>query len=338
MARRTSRRYTTGNRRTSSYYETADADAAIPVGLVTETDSAQSIIPAVSNVIAIGLVTETDSAQSIILDAGNVTPIGLVTEINNAITIIPPLNGPIAIVDLVAPLVTSGDRITSTPDLADNDRVKYQTFLYQGSTQTAHPVLVNQDASFIVSGGPFTSGIYHFDTIAYDDSDGTWGTAGLQTVSIPIGLVTETDLAQPISSDTGNVTPVGLVTETDSAQPISSDTGNIIPIGLVTETDLAQLITSDSSNIIPVGLATETDLAQAINLLLGSSITLGLVTETDSAQPISSDTANVIPIGLVTETDSAQVIIYYDGAAIGYFECDLSLLSVFDATLSINSV
>lgn len=85
-------------------------------------------------------------------------------------------------VDLVAPLASSGDRITAVGDLANNDQLRYVNELSGGG---GFSVTVNTDGSFSVDGAT-PDGTYTFEVRAWDTSDQTWGTAANQTVIIGV--------------------------------------------------------------------------------------------------------------------------------------------------------
>ena len=82
----------------------------------------------------------------------------------------------------MATLSAEGNRLTSFPDLATNDQVRYGNVLYQGGSPTAYTVSVADTGIFTVSGGPVPDGTYTFAVNAWDSGDTSWGTATNQTV------------------------------------------------------------------------------------------------------------------------------------------------------------
>lgn len=130
-----------------------------------------------------------------------------------------------------------------------------------------------------------------------------------------VGQVTETDIAQPVSS--AKAKTLGLATEADAAQAVTS--AKTKTLGLATETDAAQPVTTAKARTI--GQPTETDAALA--LTAAKVKTIGLATETDLAQPVTAGDAT--PVGQAVETDQALAITVLKTVTLGQaVETDLA--------------
>ena len=92
-----------------------------------------------------------------------------------------------AYTDLVSIHPVPSERLQSLPDLAIDDEVAYQAFLSKDAVVTSYFVVVNDDATYSVD-GTTPDGTYTFETKAFDDSDKTWGAAGVETVTISGGV------------------------------------------------------------------------------------------------------------------------------------------------------
>jgi DNA-binding transcriptional regulator YdaS (Cro superfamily) len=117
---------------------------------------------------------------------------------------------------------------------------------------------------------------------------------------IAVGMVTETDVAQPIAK--AKTKGIGQVTEANLAQGITGGKAKVI--GQVTETDLAQSVAWAPIHRL-VGMVAEVDLAQPVAWAPKARL-VGMVTETNLAQPISIPI--IVLLGQVTETDLAQSV------------------------------
>ncbi len=134
--------------------------------------------------------------------------------------------------------------------------------------------------------------------------------------TIAVGLVTETDLAQPVTA--AKARALGQALETDLAQPVDVEPLRRL-INQALETDLAQPVTSAKARAL--GQVLETDLAQALTAV--KSRILGQVLETDLAQPITA--AKLLTLGQVVEVDLAQPVTSAKARALGQvLETDLA--------------
>lgn len=115
----------------------------------------------------------------------------------------------------ITSLATEGDRLTAIPDLSVGDQVRYQSVLYLLGVPTVYTVVVNDDATFSVDGST-PSGSYTFDVRAYDSSDNTWGTVGVQSVDI-VG-----------TGSTINITMTGIPDGNYLTRIFREDTGAIV--------------------------------------------------------------------------------------------------------------
>lgn len=120
--------------------------------------------------------------------------------------------------------------------------------------------------------------------------------AGGQT--IPVGQVTETDLAQAVGVAKSKT--IGLAAETDSAFGVSSVTA--IPVGLATENDSAFAVATAKSKA--VGLVLEAD--SAFEVTANRAHAVGLATESDSALAVTRTSG--IPVGQAVENDSVFAV------------------------------
>ena len=148
-------------------------------------------------------------------------------------------------------------------------------------------------------------------------------------LTVNVGLVTETDLAQSLGK--AKAQAIGLTIETDLAQPLVPT--QFINIGLVSESEVSQAFSALKQRA--VGLLTEANLAQAFNKAKSKAI--GLVSETDQVFSITVAGPKTVilglilesnsllalgkakqrAIGLITETDLAQVLGVSKTAAVG---------------------
>lgn len=144
-----------------------------------------------------------------------------------------------------------------------------------------------------------------------------YSTPGSTTLSLALGIATETDSALFASY----AKPVAIVVETDSAQAINERKSLVL--GIASETDSAITIAGKSKNKAVV-LATETDSAitltrnkrraittaseseSALAITIRKARTLGIASETETAQTISRRKTRAITPS--SETDSALVI------------------------------
>lgn len=111
-----------------------------------------------------------------IIDGGSASPNLVATA---SVSLIPQTGW--GFVDLVAPLVTSDDRITAASDLAGGDQLAYDQRFDLSGSPTHSIVTVNSDASFTAD-----AVVISFDVEAWDAVDGTWGAIGKQTVASDI--------------------------------------------------------------------------------------------------------------------------------------------------------
>lgn len=153
--------------------------------------------------------------------------------------------------------------------------------------------------------------LHSFDTIGSADVTFGWAqtaedatalgiavseVAGGQT--IPVGQVTETDLAQAVGVAKSKT--IGLAAETDSAFGVSSVTA--IPVGLATENDSAFAVATAKSKA--VGLVLEAD--SAFEVTANRAHAVGLATESDSALAVTRTSG--IPVGQAVENDSVFAV------------------------------
>lgn len=124
----------------------------------------------------------------------------------------------------------------------------------------------------------------------------------------PIGLVTETDTAQPIGRLKSQA--IGLVTVANTAQSIAARKTRAL--GLASELDTAQAISRSKSR--PLGLVSVTNTAQSFGR--AKSKALGLVLETDTVWSIVR-LASTHAVGLVSELDMVFAIARVKSRAIG---------------------
>lgn len=129
-------------------------------------------------------------AQQITLDADSGA------SANESFDCIPAVNNDY--VQLVGVSVV-GDRITAIPDLDGTEQLRYGSFLYQGASITPYDVIVNDDATFSISGAT-PDGNYTFPVRAYDFADESWGTVGTQSFTVDNGGIIPVEGGGMISS------------------------------------------------------------------------------------------------------------------------------------------
>lgn len=135
--------------------------------------------------------------------------------------------------DMVAPIATSGMRVTAVPAIADQDQLRYDTRLFEsdGVTPTAYVVSIAADSTISISGGPVPDGTYRIKVNRWDFSNPSWDGEVLQTVifsqgsdSTPDPFTFNTVANQPLSQpdvESNEITVSGI----DIPAPISIDTG-----------------------------------------------------------------------------------------------------------------
>ena len=96
-------------------------------------------------------------------------------------------------------VAVAGDRITAIPDLDGTEQLRYQAFLYQGASITPYDVIVNDDATFSISGAT-PDGNYSFQVRAYDFTDESWGAVGTQSFTVDNGGIIPSIRSGMISS------------------------------------------------------------------------------------------------------------------------------------------
>lgn len=116
-------------------------------------------------------------------------------------------------------------------------------------------------------------------------------------LSRSVAQVAETDTAQPVAARL--IRTVAQVSETDSAQPIVARVAR--GVGQASEADSAQPMVARL--VRAVAQVSEADTAQSITLG-GTAVAVGQVVETDTAQPITGQLLRAV--GQVLETDTAQ--------------------------------
>ena len=265
-------------------FASADTEQIVGIGLTTETDSAFSITRRKTK--AIGLNAETDLAQA--MTRAKRKALGLNTE----------TGAPFAITFRKAKAIG----LNTETDLAQ---------VMGKAKRRALGLNAETDALFAMTWRKARAiGQPEETDLAQAMGRGKVRAIGLTTetdfafditrsgITVAIGLVNETDAAQPFTWR--KVKAIGLTTETDLAQPMGKSKARAI--GLNTETDLSQPFTFSKARAI--GLASETDTAQAMGRLKVEGI--GLVLETDEAQPFGRRKIKVL--GLTTESDEAQPI------------------------------
>ncbi len=285
----------------------------VTIGLLTETDLAQSLGKAKARAIGlltetnlsqtfgsskskqIGLVSETELAQ--VFGAAKALAIGLTTETDFAQPLVTPQSINIGLVSesevsqAFSALKQRAVGLLTEANLA-------QVFSKSKSKQIG--LTSESDLSQVFSKAkPKAIGLVSEIELAQ-----TFSTAK----ALAIGIVTETELAQTIGRTKAKV--VGLLSETD--QVFAFDTvGLTVNMGLVLETDIVQTLGKTKDKAI--GLLTETDLAPAVSP--AKSTPLGLITEFDI--PFALGTAKLRSIGLIAEFDAPLAFAVKRGVDIG---------------------
>lgn len=258
-------------------------DVTLPLGFVTEADSANSITSAKSR--AIGQVSESDSVIGI--GASKSVTLGLNVETNQA--------------QAVALAKSAGLGITTETDTS--------FALLRSKLATIGQPIEADSANAVARSKTVTLGI-----VVETDSAPSLG-AG---ISIAIGQVSESDTVTGIvavkEKSTGQTVEVesvfaislsktlaiGLAIETDTA--LSLGTATIIPIGLVVEYNSATAITK--VKVKAISQVIESDTVTTITSAKVASV--AQVVETDTANPLLGSMVSIL--GLVTETEFAQSI------------------------------
>ena len=129
--------------------------------------------------------------------------------------------------------------------------------------------------------------------------------------TVPLGLVSEADTAQPLSP--AKLRGLGLAAEADT-------TFSVLPaklrgLGQAIEVDVAQALTE--SKLRSLGQAVETDISFPLVVVHGGTVLLGQAIETDSAFGLLA--TKLRTLGLVSEADTAFALTPISGvvAAIG---------------------
>ena len=265
----------------------------VNMGLVTETDLAQSLSKAKAR--AIGLVSESDLAQAV--SAAKQRAIGLNTEVDLAQAVSKAKAQAIGLTietDLAQPLVAMH---SINIGLVSESEVSQA---FSALKQQAIGLLTEANLAQVFSKAKSKA----IGLVSEIELAQTFSTAK----ALAIGIVTETELAQTIGRAKAKV--VGLLSETD--QVFAFDTvGLTVNMGLVLETDIVQ--TLDKTKDKAIGLLTETDLAPAVSS--AKSTPLGLITEFDI--PFTLGTAKLRSIGLIAELDAPLAFAVERGVDIG---------------------
>lgn len=261
----------------------AGGDVTLPLGFVTETDSANSITSAKSR--AIGQVSESDSAIGI--GASKSVTLGLNVETNQA--------------QAIALAKSAGLGITTETDTS--------FALLRSKLATIGQPIEADSANAVARSKTVTLGI-----VVETDSAPSLGSG----VSVAIGQVVEADTAQAISKakskalsqvvESDSVPSIaatktlalGLVTEIDTPLALAQASG--ITLGLVTESDTAPAISVTKVKVL--GQVTEANTVAGI--AKAKSATIGQVVEADTANPLVGNLVAVL--GLVTEVEFAHSI------------------------------
>jgi len=140
---------------------------------------------------------------------------------------------------------------------------------------------------------------------------------GIGAVSILVGQVTETDIAQPITPLNALVIEVGQVVETNTAQIVTALAGNLdVPVNQVVENNTANAVTVDTGGaLILVTQVVENNTAQPVTVDVGGvSISVNQVSELNTAQPVTALQGIAVTVLQVIETNIAQAITPVTGA------------------------
>lgn len=154
------------------------------------------------------------------------------------------------------------------------------------------------------------------------------------TGNVDVGLVTETEVALPITS--ARAVDVGVSSEAETALPVTASKPIFMDVGLATESELANPITPVAAKIVDVGTAPETELAQPITASKVQRITVGQTSETELALGVTIIKPVSVDVGTVTEIELALGIspVVLVPGKLRTITCDIAAPSVMCSTAS----
>ncbi len=257
----------------------AEAGATINIGLLTETDLAQSLGKAKAQ--AIGLTIETDLAQSLV--PTQFINIGLVSESDVSQAFSALKQRAIGLLTEANLAQVFGSSKSKQIGLVSETELT-QVF---GAAKALAIGLVTETELAQVLGRAKAKAI---GFVSEADQVFAFDTFGL---TVNIGLVLETDIVQTIGKTKDKA--IGLLTEADLAPAVSS--AKSTPLGLITEFDIPFAL--GTAKLRSIGLIAELDAPLAFAVERG--VDIGLLLETDIVFAMSA--AKALSLGLVSESD-----------------------------------
>lgn len=309
-----------GNCRLANWQGGNLAGAAVPIGQVTETDTAQSIAVISPIVGTIGQVTETDSAQPLYQidfaqaedlftfgdDTGDESSMGglklfggFPAATSSSITI-----GQPAETDSAQPMVSRQLKAIGQPSEADTAQpmsVRVTVTIGQpAETDSAQPLASPQARAIGQPSETDTAQAFASPQARAIGQPAEADTAQAMAIGAAgaMGQPVETDTAQPLTAR--QLKGIGQPAETDTAQPLTAAQARAI--GQPSETDTAQAMAQ--RQVRTLGQPVETDTAQGMTSSVPGSI--GQALEADAAQPMTA--RQLRAIGQPAEIDTAQPV------------------------------
>jgi len=221
--------------------EASAGGISAPVGLATETDTAQSVTPQTPLTVTIGLASETDSALSVSPVSALTVNIDQALETDTAHSITPSL----------ATVLNIGLAIEVDTALSVTPEVDLSVSLGIAS-ETDTALSVTASAGTAVSVGLAA------------EVDSALTVTPVTNVSALIGLATETDSAQSVTPVSAISVNLGQASEADSALSISPISGLTVDLGIASELDQALSVAVGLDLFVNLGQASELDEALLI--------------------------------------------------------------------------
>ena len=265
------------------FVASAGGDVTLPLGFVTETDSANSITAAKSR--ATGQASESDSAIGI--GASKSVTLGLTVETNQA--------------QAIALAKSAGLGITTEADTNFAlSRSKLATIGQPAEADSANAVARSKTVTLgIVIEADSAPSLGAGVSVAIDQVvEADTAQAIIKAKSKALSQVVESDSVPPIAAT--KTLALGLVTEIDTPLALAQASG--ITLGHVTESDAAPAISVTKVKVL--GQVTEANTVAGI--AKAKSATIGQVVEADTANPLVGNLVAVL--GLVTEVEFAHSI------------------------------
>lgn len=281
--------------------------AAVPVsatvGIVSETETAQTIQP--KKIVAVGRVSETDAAQT--ASPRKAVALGFASEADSAQTIAPRKR-------LAIGLASETDSVIA---LLIRQEVAVGQAAETNLAQSLTPVKSSGAGLAIEADSAQSITILKAADLELP-SEVDAAQPILSQKAVPLDAASETEIAQPIT--TRKLVAVGQAQESNSAQPVSAM--KAVPVGQCSEAETALSLTA--RKVCPIGSASEIN--EALALTTPGSTPVGQAREANTSQPFS--VLKTTAIGPASEVEVALSLVPLK-------QCTLNVAQESNAALAI---